>query len=197
MRKPVVVTGLISAGVILGLTIASLAPEPRHVQTSEWLDNPRQLAEFRLESARNAFDNTSLNGGWSILSFGFLHCPDVCPTSLAQLARLAEALGSDTDVSFIFISVDPRRDSAEAVNRYAGHFHPSFLGATGQETELRQLAGSLGIQFDVAPDGTDVAHSVTFSLIDPAGRLAGRFRPGFNVNDFITELDVQRLETSS
>ncbi len=176
MNKAYVFTGLLSLGVCLGLVLTSLAPEPARTHTIEWLDNPRELPPFQLESAEGEFTNRSLEGRWTILSFGFINCPDVCPTSLSELSALANL----TDV--IFVSVDPKRDSVDELDRYVRNFDTTYQGVTGTEQELRRLADALGIQFKVTGEDEDsaVAHSVTFSIVDPEGLFRGRFRPGFD-----------------
>ncbi len=179
----------------LGLAAAFLAPDPGHRQVIEWLEEPRAVNEFRLESSGNLFDNSSLQGRWTIISFGFLNCPDICPTSLSQIAAVSGRISPYSSVAFVFVSVDPGRDSASAVNRYARQFDATFNGVTGNEAELSRLADSLGIQFKVAPDPDasryTVAHSITYSVINPAGELQGRFRPGFDADSFVLEFSKQ------
>lgn len=193
MNKSVAVILLLSLGVGLGLALALVAPEPSEPQTVEWLDNPRSLGKFSLESSEGVFDNHSLVGHWTIVLFGFLHCPDICPTSLSQLSALADGLVAEPigqEVKFVFVSVDPGRDSVAAVSQYVQHFDPSIRGVTGEEVQLTQFAGDLGIQFKVssASDDYTVAHSITFSIIDPQGVFRGRFRPGHDVPSLVRSL---------
>ena len=176
MNKAYAFAGLLGLGVCMGLALTSLAPKPVRTDTIEWLDNPRELPSFQLESARGDFTNRSLEGRWTILSFGFMNCPDVCPTSLSELSALANL----ADV--IFVGVDPKRDSVDELDRYVRNFDTTFQGVTGTEQELRRLADALGIQFKVTGEAEDsaVAHSMTFSIVDPEGLFRGRFRPGFD-----------------
>ncbi len=92
VTKPFIVLLFLGLGIGLGLSTAFLAPEPDADQTIEWLDNPRYLSPFTLESEAGQFDNQSLMGQWTIVIFGFLNCPDFCPTSLSQLASIADGL---------------------------------------------------------------------------------------------------------
>jgi len=202
VNRSVVVFLFLSLGVALGLTLALVAPEPDAQQTIEWLDNPRSLASFSLETQAGEFDNRSLAGHWTIVLFGFLNCPDICPTSLSQLATLAARLAEtsiDQDVAFVFVSVDPGRDSVAEVSRYVQHFDASFRGVTGSQEQLAQFASDLGIQFKVIPDDDDyaVAHSITYSIIDPDGVFRGRFRPGFKLPDLASSLTSKVMEASS
>ena len=190
MNRPATVISFLSLGVALGLMIRLIIPVPDTQQTIEWMDNPRSLEAFSLETEVGNFNNQSLSGRWTLVVFGFLHCPDICPSSLLELASLADGLaekGLNQQVSFVFVSVDPMRDSVAEIAQYVQHFHPSILGATGDEEQLIRLAGNLGIRFEVSPDDKNytVAHSVTFSIIGPGGGFYGRFRPGFDVPNLV------------
>lgn len=193
MRKSIVFASLLGCGVILGLTLALTAPEPDERQSIEWLENPRSLPTFSLHLAGQDFDNAALSGRWTIVSFGFLQCADICPTNLSQLAALEDGLKKqsiDHKVDFVFVSVDPRRDSVAAVGEYARYFSPSFQGVTGTDAQLLRFSDALGIQYNVSVDRDNysVAHSTTFSVIDADGLLRGRFRPGFDVTDAVKNL---------
>jgi len=191
VNKPLIVGLFLSVGLGLGVAAALITPNPKANQAIEWLDNPRNLAAFNLTNETGAFDSHSLLGRWTIVQFGFLNCPDICPTSLAQLATFASAMNkrsSDEEITYIFVSVDPNRDSVEQVSEYVRRFSPSIEGVTGSPEQLAQFAGDLGIQFKVSADPEDyaVAHSITYSIIDPDGVLRGRFRPGFNITDLVS-----------
>lgn len=199
MNRPVVVLLLVSLGVGLGIALVLSSPEPDERQAIEWLDTPRSLGSFSLETEAGGFDRQSLMGHWTIVLFGFLHCPDICPTSLSQLATLANRLAEasvDPEVAFVFVSVDPARDSVTEIGQYVRHFSASIQGATGAEDQLAQFAGDLGIQFSAAADSDEyaVAHSVTFSIIDPAGVFCGRFRPGFDTPDLVSGITSKLAE---
>ncbi|MEL6116599.1 SCO family protein [Photobacterium sp. SP02] len=189
---------LLSLSITLGATLAIIAPEPKTQQAIEWLDNPRSLASFSLESEAGEFTNQSLMGHWTIVLFGFLHCPDICPTSLAQLSRLSAALTENPgkhDVTFVFVSVDPGRDSVAELSQYLQYFDASIYGVTGNEAQLTRFANSLGIRFEVSANKEDysVAHSIKFSIIDPEGVFRGRFSPDFDMpslmRDFAAKLN--------
>jgi protein SCO1/2 len=137
------------------------------------LAEPEPLPAFRLLAHDGApFDNAALRGRWTFLFFGFAHCPDVCPTTLAVFA---EALsGIDRDARFVLVTVDPERDTPELLRKYVTAFHPAFLGATG---DISALAESLGVVYakvpGPAPGGYSVDHSSSVLLIDPQGRFYG------------------------
>ncbi|MEI8595401.1 SCO family protein [Photobacterium sp. Hal280] len=201
---------LLSLGITLGTILAIVAldfkaqqpkaQQARTQQAIEWLDNPRNVANFNLESEAGEFTNQSLLGHWSIVLFGFLHCPDICPTSLAQLSRLSAALAENSgkhDVTFVFVSVDPGRDSVAKLSQYLHYFDASILGATGSEAQIKRFADSLGIRFEVSANQEDysVAHSIKFSIIDPEGVFRGRFSPDFDMPSLIQDLAAKLKQT--
>ena len=108
-------------------------------------------------------------------------------SQLSALSTRLEEVNLENDMAYVFVSVDPSRDSIGEIGNYVRHFSPSFLGATGTAEQLKGLARDLGVQFKVTPGSDEyaVAHSVTFSIIDPEGTFRGRFRPGFNVANFV------------
>lgn len=148
------------------------------------LPRPDPVATFRLVTQDNTpFDNSSLEGKWSFLFFGFTHCPDLCPTTLAvfdQVHRLlARSEKGVADVQFVFVSVDPERDTPQVLKEYVGSINPGFIGVTGDGAELARLAESLGVVYakvpGTAPDQYFMDHSSAVLLINPEGRFRGVF----------------------
>jgi protein SCO1/2 len=110
-----------------------------------------------------------LRGRWSVVFFGFTSCPDVCPTTLALLSEVAQGAG---DTQFIFVTVDPERDTPERLKAYLAYFDPRFVGLTGARTELERFTAALGA--GAAPSGSGgFDHSSSLFALDPHGRLAG------------------------
>jgi protein SCO1/2 len=150
------------------------------------LAEPKPLTDFALTDDRNRpFGPESLKGKWSFLFFGFTYCPDVCPTTLATLARARDAiaknaLGAD-DVQFVFVSVDPNRDTASGLRQYVRAFDPSFVGVTGDDAQLARLAGQLGAVYrvEITPgvENYPVSHSAAVYLLDPRARHHAVFTP--------------------
>lgn len=95
-----------------------------------------------------------------VLFFGFTHCPDVCPMTMASLARAMEALGPRSErVQVLLVTVDPERDTTERLGEYLGRFDPRFLGLRGSEGELRQVAAAYGAFFQARPLEPSPHHS--------------------------------------
>jgi len=186
MRKAITVALLSGLGVATGIIAALVAGKPDSPHSIEWLNTPRSLANFSLQTEAGVLNNQSLHGRWTIVLFGFLHCADICPTGLIQMANLADKLAESpgaAEVAFVFFSVDPGRDNVADISRFVSYFNPSFIGATGSEAQLAGFAASLTIRFNLVRDTQQysVAHSTAFSIIDPDGNFSGRFRPGFDV----------------
>ena len=145
---------------------------------------PVAVPEFKLvDQQNNPFTVERLKGAWTFLFFGYTHCPDVCPTTLTELdnaaSRLNELQTPQRKIQYVFISVDPQRDTPELLRDYVSYFGVKFLAATGGEQDLKQLAKPLGIKFERGI-GTEteylVNHSSAMLLIDPQARYYAKFR---------------------
>ena len=129
----------------------------------------------------------AFKGSWLVVFFGYASCPDVCPTSLAYLARELKLLGRDSaGVKGIFISLDPKRDKPETLSRYVHSFDPSLIALTGSDDNLRRLGKQLGVYATAqpAPKGSPegaytMAHTAAFFLVRPDGQLAQTLSPPF------------------
>lgn len=111
-----------------------------------------------------------------VLFFGFTHCPDVCPTTLADMAQAMRALGADADrVQVLFVSVDPERDTQDALAKYVPAFDARFLGLRGDLEATRRVAKEFKVYFEKRPGKTpgeySIDHSAQSYVIDPEGRL--------------------------
>ena len=156
----------------------------------------RQLIpDFQLQRADGqSFSANDLRGHWTIAFFGFTHCPDVCPTTLAAFkavwSKLAAA-GKTEKVQFAFVSVDPERDTAEPLSRYVAFFNKDFVAATGTDEQLTRLTRALGLVYARVDDdagGYSMDHSASAVIIDPQGRRAGLFRPPFVVDPIVADI---------
>jgi protein SCO1/2 len=108
------------------------------------------------------------------LFFGYTHCPDVCPTTLADLAQVMRMLDKDADrLQVLFVTVDPERDTRELLARYVPAFHPSFLGLYGDAHVTAQAAKAFDVQYQKQPtqSGYNVDHSAGTFLIDTRGKV--------------------------
>ncbi len=110
-----------------------------------------------------------------VIFFGYTQCPDVCPTTLAEMAKVMQELGADSaKVQVLFVSVDPERDTRELLRQYVTAFHPSFLGMTGDAEATARAAKEFKVYVQKQParnGGYSVDHSAGTFVLDPQGRL--------------------------
>jgi protein SCO1/2 len=146
------------------------------------LDPPREIGGFALVDHRGEpFTDEDLEGHWTLIFFGFTHCPDICPTTMAFLDRFVGALeGTEVaDTAVVMISVDPARDSVEQLASYVPYFNEDFTGVTGDFLELFRLATNLNTPFRKVPGQGDdyvVDHSANVVLVNPRGHYHGFFK---------------------
>ena len=163
-----------SRAILLPDQVMTLLPEPKPLTALAFTDHENRV-----------FDLSRLKGKWSFLFFGYTHCPDVCPTTLATLARahenMAKSKAGAEDVQFVFISVDPNRDTAGKLRQYVDYFDTSFLGVTGDKAQISNLAGQLGAAYQVAftpgMENYPVYHTTAVFLLDPRARYHAVFTP--------------------
>jgi protein SCO1/2 len=145
----------------------------------------RLLAPFDLVDHRQRpFNQKNLQGKWSFVFFGYLSCPDVCPNTLHELNSFWRLLKDETgedpqDLQIVFVSVDPRRDSAHRLGDYIGHFNREFIAASAEKRHIDNFAHQFGagyvIEEETAPGQYLVAHTSAIFLVDPLGRSVATF----------------------
>lgn len=143
-------------------------------------DVSRVLRDFSLldETGKPA-DKTVLQGKWSVLFYGFTHCPDVCPATLAELNQVQRQFveqGISEKWQVMMIAVDHERDKPERLRPYLNYFNPAFKGLTGADESLQQLAGDTNAAYGkIYSEGGSytVDHSSQLVLINPKGDYAG------------------------
>lgn len=153
------------------------------------LPEARVLGGFQLQTTTNqAFTVDSLKGKWSLVFFGYTHCPDVCPNTMAifnivynNLQRINELDG----VQFIFVSVDPGRDTVAVMADYLHYFNKDFIGVTGKGEEIMKLSRQMGVLYIKGEEASDrqnyvVEHSSAIMLIDPSGGWRGVYSAPHN-----------------
>lgn len=140
---------------------------------------PRRLADFR--------------GKVALLFFGYLQCPNYCPTTLARLAEVMQLLGEDAArVQVLFVTVDPERDTPGALKDYVGSFHPSFIGLYATPQATPQLALDFRVYYrkvpGMQPGSYHIDHAVFSYAYDPAGRLRLRLSDSLSAADIAADL---------
>ena len=153
------------------------------------LTTPRKLSDFELtDHSGQSFTRENLKGKWTMIFFGFTHCPDICPTTMATLSKMYQELSEEekTDLQVLLVSLDPERDTPEKLAQYVPYFHQDFVGATSDQHRLLKLATELNIAYSKVPlsnksgsDSYTVDHSGNIILINPYGHFHGYLRPPF------------------
>ena len=142
----------------------------------------KTLYDFQLTTAHSTVINKSaLKGYLTLVFFGYTHCPDVCPTTMANLAKIYQKLKPDAQkkVKILFVSVDPSRDTPDKISEYAQYFNPKFQAATASIEVLTQFTQSMGALFMInKPDAQgnyEVDHTTKVFLLNEDVNLIGIF----------------------
>ncbi|WP_122710558.1 SCO family protein [Pseudomonas viridiflava] len=170
-------TALIDAGVIL-------LPQSRSLPSLSMNDQ---------NGAPVAVDE--LKGKWTLVFFGYTYCPDICPTTLAQLRDIRTKLPQEAvdNMRVVLVSVDPNRDTPQQLKQYLGYFDPRYIGLTAPVADIHKLASALSIPFipaDTSKPGYTVDHSGNLALIGPDGRQRGFIRSPLNAQKLVAQLPV-------
>ena len=180
-----------------GMLTASLLFKPKtdfSALSATVFQQPRALQPFELlDHHGDSFTPDSLRGQWSFVFFGYTHCPDVCPTTLSVLNSVASRLADAPDATrFVFVTVDPERDTPEVLARYVTYFNGEFVGVTGEPTAIGELTRQLGIMH-MRVEGQDnaasylVDHTASVLLFNPEGHFQGLFSPPLSADTMASE----------
>ena len=159
------------------------------LQSGTLLTSTQPLPPFSLNTTNlDQFSNKSLDKQWTFMFFGYTSCPDICPITLSIMNQVNRNLKdknlSDDDIDnikFVFVSVDPERDTAEKLKQYTEYFNPAFIGVTGDHKQLDILTKTVGVpyySFDSKDNSGDfylVDHGASIVLFNPYGQLQAIF----------------------
>ena len=155
------------------LTSCGLAPPPEpHEFAGAMVNNPQPAPDFTLESVNGPVRLSDFEGQYVYIYFGYTFCPDVCPATMNELAKLHEMLGEEADqIQVVMVTVDPARDTAVVLADYMAFFDESFIGLTGTDAEIAAVAQTYGVFYEAhegtAESGYLVDHSTRTYLINP------------------------------
>jgi protein SCO1/2 len=185
-----VIVLLVFMALIAGLFVSQHLHSKKKVDLSEFngtlLQKPRGVNQFALTGIDNQpFTNESLKGQWTMVFFGFTNCGFVCPTTMAELAkmyRILEEMKVKPLPKVVMISIDPERDNPEKLNSYVKAFHSHFYGARGGEDVVRGMTKEMGIAYtkialsaSADKESYDMQHSGAVILFNPKGELSAFF----------------------
>ncbi|MDU9393417.1 SCO family protein [Pseudomonas japonica] len=186
---------------ILGLTINKVLNGRSQGNPAELIDagiillpQSRAVPELEMSDADGQPVRVDqLKGKWSLVFFGYTFCPDICPTTLAQLRQVKSELPKEAleRMQVVLVSVDPNRDTPAQLKQYLGYFDKDFRGLTGSLDATQKLANALSIPFipaDTSKPGYTVDHSGNLAIIGPDGAQRGFIRAPFNNQKLVAQL---------
>jgi protein SCO1 len=176
------------AGFWLARNLDRSGPE---LASGTWLPQGRSIADFHLvDSSGQPFSAARLRGHPSLVFFGFTHCPDVCPTTLAKLAQVKRS-GAIPDLQVLLVSIDPQRDTPPVLAQYVHAFDPQLIGLTGDPDAIRKIAADFGVavaRVELPGGDYTMDHSAAVFLLDDRAREVGVFTPPFDVKQIAQDL---------
>ena len=160
------VSGLVVLGTVLGIFTARYQQQTAETGIEGLLwPKPKLLAPFMaVDNLNNPFTLADLHGKWSFLFFGYTHCPDICPITLAimdKVHRQLDQTATKPDVQTVFISVDPKRDTPARLDQYVTSFNREFIGVGGSVEQVASITGQVGVGYYL----NKTAHSENY-LVD-------------------------------
>ncbi len=176
IRKLWITLALLGVAILVAAFLVISAPRPYHWHGSVF-QAAAPAAAFQLsDSVNSRFDLNQQKGKVVLLFFGYTHCPDECPLTMAKLKQVKLDLGKQANqVEVVFITIDPKRDSSSVLQAYLAKFDPSFIGLTGSPSELATVWKDYGVDVQISGDnslqGYLVPHSTELYVIDQQGRL--------------------------
>jgi len=154
------------------------------------------LADFELTDHQGRVrTDEDFAGRWLLVFFGFTNCPDICPTTLAEVAAVMDDLGPRADrVQPLFISVDPERDTPSQLADFVPRFHPAVVGLTGTPDQIARTGATFKVYYEkiteaAAPGGYTMAHSSQLFLFDPQGGYVKAFAYGTPAEEILADVD--------
>lgn len=160
------------------------------------LAEPRALPVSGLAyTAGGSWPQSTVPGRWQLVFFGYTYCPDICPTTLAELRQIYQSLPDRVRerLQVVMVTVDPHRDTLEQLRAYLDFFDRDFAGITGDLADIQMLSQALSIPFipgDTEKPGYTVDHSGNLAIIGPDGRQAGFIRAPLQIDALIEQLPL-------
>lgn len=181
-----------------GLLALRMSAEPEPVVTHRGEADIR--SEFSLvDHTGRTVTEDDYAGRWQLVFFGFTHCPDICPTTLAYMGTVLDLLSEKADrVAPLFVTVDPERDTPEVLSDYVSAFHPRLTGLTGTEAQVAAAAEAFKVYYErledeSAPDGYLMAHAGHIYLMSPDGSFEAVFLEGDQPPEVLAEEISMRI----
>ncbi len=191
----------LSAGTWFGFDYIEVKQQPVAQIQGAILPNAKTIKKFTLTDNKNhLFTQQNIKNKWSLLFFGYTHCPDVCPTTLNTLQQVDRLMTQKnlTTPQIILVSIDPQRDTPEILDQYVSYFNKAFIGITGELSEIQKLADNLGVYFkkaagasgDINADDYAMDHTSSFIVVNPDGKVAAFLTQPHNAERIVEDLGL-------
>lgn len=149
-----------------------------------------------IDTSGAVFDETKLNDRWTLVFFGYTHCPDICPTTMSTLKQVRELLVGhqvfEQMGQVLFVSVDAARDTPAVLRAYTNYFNPTFLAAAASDEELYRLTEQFGVQVTKSSNDDSDAyyydHPAYILLLNPGNQITGMFWPPLDAADIAQQV---------
>jgi protein SCO1 len=183
-------------GIVFGVVlIAVLAANRPYTPRGSLIEPPIPAADFTLQDGQSdPFRLSDQRGKLVLIFFGYTACPDFCPAALGEMKQIHQRLGNDAEnVRFVFITVDPDRDTPEVLGRYVSVFNPDFIGLTGNEAELETVWQDYWVYRTINEQsrsavGYLVDHTTRTYLVDKDGNLRLTYAFGTDVDSYLADI---------
>jgi protein SCO1/2 len=196
--RPVPLLGAILAGLVFALVVVprvfdAATPHLYHATVLQQTEPAPAMTDLELVDG-SPVDLTAFDGDVVLVYFGYLGCPDVCPTTLALAARAIDDLPADKreNVHLLMVTVDPDRDGAQEIDEYVKFFHHGFLGARGDTADTRRVASQYGIFYELGEPDDDgdyfLDHTATLMAVDAHGTLRLVWAPDVTAGEVTADL---------
>jgi len=180
-RRAPLFAALLFATLAPGAPVLAQAASARH-EAAPADPAPLMPRYLLMDVQGRAVTQEDFRGRLQLVSFGFISCPDVCPTTLLEVKQILDELGAQAArVQAIFITVDPARDTRAVLREYTAAFDTRILGLTGSPELIRRAAESFRVRYEIvrepgaAPDNYTMNHTAGMVLLDGRGRFLARF----------------------
>ena len=199
--KIIIILSIIIAAISMYILIAiDLPDKPLAGQGGAPEENAQIGGDFILTDHNgDEFNSDIMKGKLSLVYFGFTFCPDICPTSLQKLTQVLSTLDKyQIDILPIFITVDPSRDNPELLKEYLGHFHKKFIGLTGSEEKIKEVADLYKVFYALAEGATTedekymLDHSSFVYLMDKNGKYMKHFYMSSTPDEIIEYIRINK-----
>ncbi len=189
------------AGILAITTVVVVLLQKPYTFHGTVLNTPLPVTDFTLQTGEGeTFSLSAARGRLVLLFFGYTSCPDVCPTTLAELRQASENLGDDArNIQVVMVTADPERDTPEKMKAYVAHFDPNFIGVSGNLADLESLWEELGVFVEKEDTGSAagylVSHTSSVYVLDRNGDLILMFPYGTSAADIASDLSELLKQT--